>query len=102
MSEGEIAVGDADSVSTSHPVGPFGLLGGGKNDGGWDGSGMSDARLSILPEVTQYNIFSSAVLASEVVGFLDASIRKAKPWADPWAYSWAAGLTAKCSAGGAT
>jgi len=26
----------------------FELLGGGKKDGGWDGSGMSNARLAIL------------------------------------------------------
>jgi pimeloyl-ACP methyl ester carboxylesterase len=67
-----IAVGDADSVQTSHAVEFFGLLGGGKKDGGWDGSGMSRARLLVLPGVTHYTIFSSLALASTVVEFLDA------------------------------
>jgi pimeloyl-ACP methyl ester carboxylesterase len=54
-----IVVGDADSVRTAHAVEFFELLGGGKADGGWDGSGMSDARLAILPATTHYNIFFS-------------------------------------------
>ena len=52
-------VGDADSVRTAHAVAFFELLGGGKVDAGWDGSGMSNARLAILPAMTHYNIFSS-------------------------------------------
>jgi pimeloyl-ACP methyl ester carboxylesterase len=67
-----IVVGDADAVRTSHAVEFFELLGGGKADGGWDGSGMSNARLAILPATTHYTIFSSPVLASTVVPFLDA------------------------------
>jgi hypothetical protein len=50
----------------------FELLGGGKKDAGWDGSGMSNARLGILPGLTHYNIFSSPVLASTITPFLDA------------------------------
>jgi hypothetical protein len=50
----------------------FELLGGGKKDGGWDGSGVSDARLAILPSLTHYMIFSSPLLASTVTPFLDA------------------------------
>ncbi len=67
-----IVVGDADSVRTSHAVEFFELLGGGKRDAGWDGSGMSQSRLAILPGQTHYNIFSSSVLASTVLPFLDA------------------------------
>jgi pimeloyl-ACP methyl ester carboxylesterase len=67
-----IVVGDADSVRTAHAVELFELLGGGKADGGWDGSGMSDARLAILPATTHYNSFSSPLLASIVTPFLDA------------------------------
>ena len=67
-----IVVGDADSVRTAHAVEFFELLGGGKADAGWDGSGMSDARLAILPATTHYNIFSSPTLASTVASFLDA------------------------------
>ncbi|MDV3278301.1 MAG: alpha/beta hydrolase [Nitrososphaerales archaeon] len=73
-----IVVGDADSVRTAHAVEFFELLGGGKKDGGWDGSGMSDARLSILPGVTHYNIFSSTALASAVIPFLDALMSAVK------------------------
>jgi pimeloyl-ACP methyl ester carboxylesterase len=67
-----IAVGDADSVRTAHSVEFFGLLGGGKRDGGWDGSGMSRSRLAILPGTTHFTIFSSPALASTVETFLDA------------------------------
>jgi pimeloyl-ACP methyl ester carboxylesterase len=67
-----IVVGDADSVSTAHAVQFFELLGGGKRDAGWDGSGMSDARLAVLPGTTHYDIFYSPTLASTVAPFLDA------------------------------
>ena len=66
--------GDADSVRVAHTVEFFGLLGGGKRDVGWDGSGMSDARLAILPGVTHYNIYSSPVLVNMVTPFLDAPL----------------------------
>jgi pimeloyl-ACP methyl ester carboxylesterase len=67
-----IVVGDADSVRTAHAVEFFELLGGGKVDGGWDGSGMSNARLAILPATTHYDIVSSPTQASTVAPFLDA------------------------------
>lgn len=73
-----IVVGDADSVRTSHAVELFELLGGGKADAGWDGSGMSNARLAILPGTTHYNIFSSPTLASTVKPFLDAPMPESK------------------------
>ena len=63
---------DADAVRTVHAVQFFELLGGGKKDAGWDGSGMSNARLTILPGVTHYNILSSPALAPAVTPFLDA------------------------------
>jgi len=67
-----VVVGDADSVRTSHAVAFFELLGGGKQDAGWDGSGMSDARLAILPGTTHYDIFFSPALVATVAPFLDA------------------------------
>lgn len=67
-----IVVGDADAVRTAHAVEFFELLGGGKHDAGWDGSGMPNCRLAILPGITHYNIFSSPELASTVTPFLDA------------------------------
>ncbi len=67
-----LVVGDADSVRTAHAVAFFELLGGGKVDAGWDGSGMSNARLAILPATTHYTIYSSPTLAAVVAPFLDA------------------------------
>jgi len=73
-----IVVGDADGVRTAHAVQFFELLGGGKADAGWDGSGMSNARLAILPATTHYNIFVSPLLAPIVTSFLDAPMPKAQ------------------------
>ena len=73
-----LVFGDADSVRLAHVVEFFGLLGGGKRDAGWDGSGMSDARLAILPGVTHYNIFDSPALAATVIPFLEAPVRTAE------------------------
>lgn len=67
-----IVFGDADGVRTAHAVRLFELLGGGQADAGWDGSGMPNARLAILPGTTHYDIFSSPSLASAVAPFLDA------------------------------
>jgi pimeloyl-ACP methyl ester carboxylesterase len=67
-----LVFGDADAVRTAHAVQFFELLGGGKKDGGWDGSGMPNARLAILPGLTHYSICSSLALPSTVTPFLDA------------------------------
>ncbi|TMB90393.1 MAG: alpha/beta hydrolase, partial [Chloroflexi bacterium] len=56
-----------------HAVEFFRLLGGGQRDGGWDGSGISNARLAILPGLTHYNIFSSPALASTMESFLEST-----------------------------
>jgi pimeloyl-ACP methyl ester carboxylesterase len=66
-----IVAGDADLFPPSHAVELFGLLGGGKRDGGWDGSGRSNARLAILPGVTHYAIGYAPALAPAVIPFLD-------------------------------
>jgi pimeloyl-ACP methyl ester carboxylesterase len=73
-----IVVGDADSVRTAHAVQFYELLGGGKADAGWGGSGMSNARLAILPATTHYNIFFSPTLASTITPFLDAPMPESK------------------------
>lgn len=67
--------GDADAVQTAHAVRYFELLGGGKRDGGWDGSGVPTARLAILPGVTHYTILASPLLAPLVTDFLDVTRR---------------------------
>ncbi len=68
-----IAVADYDAVRITHAAEFFQLLGGGKHDAGWDGSGMSSARLAVLPGTTHYNIFSSPLLVPCVTPFLDAA-----------------------------
>jgi pimeloyl-ACP methyl ester carboxylesterase len=67
-----LVVGDWDSVRTSHAVQFFELLGGGRQDANWDGSGMNANRLAILPGLTHYTIFSDPKLAEAAIGFLDA------------------------------
>jgi pimeloyl-ACP methyl ester carboxylesterase len=66
-----IVAGDADIFPPAHAVEMFGLLGGGKRDGGWDGSGRPKSRLAVLPGLTHYTIFSAPALASTVIPFLD-------------------------------
>ena len=70
-----LVVGDADSVRTAHAVEFFELLGGGKRDAGWDGSGMTLNRLAILPGTTHFTIFSSPAMVSVVRSFLDEAPR---------------------------
>lgn len=67
-----LVFGDADAVRTSHAVEFFELLGGGNRDAGWDGSGMSTARLAILPGITHYSIGTQPALAALATEFLDA------------------------------
>ncbi len=73
-----LTFGDADAVRTANAVQFFELLGGGQRDGGWDQSGMSNARLAILPGTTHYTIFSSPLLAAVVTQFLDAPLKPVK------------------------
>lgn len=65
-----VVAGDADIFPPAHAVELFGLLGGGKRDGGWDGSGRPKARLAILPGLTHYTICSAPALSSAVIPFL--------------------------------
>jgi len=67
-----LVFGDNDAIRPEHMVQFYQLLGGGKKDAGWDGSGMSVARMAILPGMTHYNIFPSAAVVSAVMPFLDA------------------------------
>jgi pimeloyl-ACP methyl ester carboxylesterase len=73
-----IVAGDADGIRTAHAVEMFELLGGGQADGGWDGSGMSNARLAILPATTHLSILSSPLLGPAIAPFLDAPMPAAK------------------------
>ncbi|HLV27261.1 MAG TPA: alpha/beta fold hydrolase [Gemmatimonadales bacterium] len=66
-----LVAADADMFPPSHAVEMFELLGGGRRDGGWDGSGMTPHRLAILPGLTHYNIAESPALLEVAVRFLD-------------------------------
>ena len=65
-----VAVGDADSLSPAHAAEFFALLGGGLRDAGFDGGGLSTARLAVLPRTTHYDIVASSNLWRSVVDFL--------------------------------
>ena len=69
-----VVIGDADSIRPAHAVEIFELLGGGKADAGWDGSGMPFSRLAILPATTHYDIAFSPALASAANQFLEATV----------------------------
>jgi pimeloyl-ACP methyl ester carboxylesterase len=66
-----IVAGDADIFPPAHAVEVFGLLGGGKRDGGWDGSGRPNAALAILPRVTHYAMGDAPAMSAAVIPFLD-------------------------------
>jgi pimeloyl-ACP methyl ester carboxylesterase len=67
---------DADAVRPAHIVEFYGLLGGGKKDAGWDGSGRPSNQLAILPGYTHYNLLGSPVMAPVVTAFLDGPVPK--------------------------
>jgi pimeloyl-ACP methyl ester carboxylesterase len=67
-----VVAADADIFPPAHAVETFGLLGGGKRDGGWDGSGRPKSSLAILPGLTHYSIGAAPALADAVIPFLDA------------------------------
>ena len=64
--------GDWDAVRTTHAASFFELLGGGKQDANWDGSGMNRNRLAIIPGATHYNIFGDPRIVPTILGFVDA------------------------------
>jgi pimeloyl-ACP methyl ester carboxylesterase len=73
-----LVFGDADAVRTADAVQFFESLGGGQRDGGWDRTGVSNARLAILPGTTHYSILSSPMLLADVTAFLDSVEARSK------------------------
>ncbi|HEY9227766.1 MAG TPA: alpha/beta hydrolase [Gemmatimonadaceae bacterium] len=65
-----IIAGDSDIAPAAHAVEIFGLLGGGKRDGGWDGSGRPNAQLAILPGLTHYTVAADPKLSEAAIPFL--------------------------------
>jgi pimeloyl-ACP methyl ester carboxylesterase len=59
-----------DAIPPSHAAEFYGLLGGGLRDAGWDGSGLTDMQLAIVPGLTHYDIFQAPQLVPLVDAFL--------------------------------
>ncbi|HTE74912.1 MAG TPA: alpha/beta hydrolase, partial [Actinomycetes bacterium] len=57
----------------SHYVEVFGLLDGGRRDGGWMGEGRPKGghALAIIPGTTHYDVGESPLFAAAVLDFLD-------------------------------
>jgi pimeloyl-ACP methyl ester carboxylesterase len=66
-----LVAGDADIFPPAHAVEVFGLLGGGTQDAGWDGSARPKSQLAILPGQSHYSVGSAPSLAAVVIPFLD-------------------------------
>jgi pimeloyl-ACP methyl ester carboxylesterase len=68
-----IAAGDSDMAPPSHYVEIFGLLDGGKRDGGWMGEGRPAGghALAIIPAATHYDVHRSPAFVAAVLAFLD-------------------------------
>ncbi|WIM98491.1 alpha/beta fold hydrolase [Actinoplanes oblitus] len=67
-----VVAADADMAPPSHFVEVFGLLDGGRRDGGWGGEGRPKGghALALLPGLTHYDICVSPLLATVVLDFL--------------------------------
>ncbi len=68
-----VVFADADSIRPDHMIEFYGLLGGGRQAGGVDGSGRPASQLAVLPGLTHYDISTSPALPPAVVPFLDAA-----------------------------
>lgn len=66
-----VMAADADLFPPAHAVEVYGLLGGGKKDGGWDGSGRPKSALAIIPGTTHYDIFADPRMVSVALPFLN-------------------------------
>jgi pimeloyl-ACP methyl ester carboxylesterase len=66
-----LVYGDADMVRPEHILRVYQLLGGGLKDAGWQREHMSKNRLAIIPNLTHYEMFSSPVLVTTVLPFLN-------------------------------
>lgn len=76
-----LVFGDSDMFRLEHVVQFYELLGGGKQDAGWQREHMAKNRLAILPDVTHYELFMTPRFADTVLAFLDGDA-KAASWSD--------------------
>ena len=66
-----LVYGDADMIRLDHAVEFYHLLGGAKQDAGWNREHLSQNRLAILPNVTHYEIGVAPALVPTVLPFLN-------------------------------
>jgi pimeloyl-ACP methyl ester carboxylesterase len=66
-----LVYGDSDMIRPEHIVSFYQLLGGGLKDAGWMREHMSKNRLTILPNLTHYEIGAAPILATTVLPFLN-------------------------------
>jgi pimeloyl-ACP methyl ester carboxylesterase len=76
-----LVYGDSDMIRPEHMVEFYHLLGGGLQDAGWQREHMSRNRLAILPDLTHYEMFTTAKLADTVLPFLDGA-SGTRSWAE--------------------
>jgi len=60
-------------MTIAHLIESYELLGGGRQDAGWDGSRMCSNRLAILPGLTHNNFLTSSMVTAMVEPFLDGA-----------------------------
>ena len=70
-----IVFADGDMSPPSHAAEMYEALGGGKQDGGWDRSGLPIHELAIIPGETHYSVGGSPKLGPVVLAFLDEGPR---------------------------
>jgi pimeloyl-ACP methyl ester carboxylesterase len=66
-----LVYGDADMIQLEHIVKSYHLLGGAKQDAGWNREHISQNRLAILPNVTHYEMGVTPALVPTVLPFLE-------------------------------
>ena len=76
-----LVYGDADMIRPEHIVEFYKLVGGGRQDAGWQREHMSRNRLAIIPDVTHYEMFLSPALVPTILPFLDGKSSQ-RTWAD--------------------
>lgn len=73
-----VVFADADSIPPVRAAEMYGLVGGGKRDAGWDGSGRPVSQLAIVPGTTHYDVLSRVdILQPTIQSFLDVPMPEA-------------------------
>ena len=67
----ELIYGDGDMFTLEHVTRFYHLLGGARQDAGWNREHMAGNRLAILPDVTHYEMFGVPLMARTAMRFLN-------------------------------